>query len=672
MSANTIVARLFCIGMAATHLELLIAQTVPEEIVVSSAGLEETIPMDLSRYGNRVEIITAAEIEQQGFVDLTQALQMLVPGLHIAPKNGAFDYFDASLQGSRNQEILWLIDGVRITNRLYNGTSPLDTIPAHMVERVEILKGGQGIFYGTQAVGGVVNLVTRNFQNESDGVVAAGVNSNGGFMTSGYYRTGTGPHQMVFYGSRDKADGYKPYRSEDIQPSSTDRRRSYDVTVAGGKYAFNLSERSRLSLQYQRTENRLDFLTPFANRSTFNEREEDIVTAKYDFQISHRVGLYLKAYYHDWDTLYTRIHNVVDSEGNLTGATRVRDDKTYWGYEDFGMNAMIKLNVIDGFEYVLGLDRQNFSGEDDVWRIADQKEKVDAVFAQLRTTETLFEDTAVAFGVRHNQASNVGSSSVWNLSGQHDFSENFFLRASLGTSFRLPDAEMLFLNEYYDDDIDGVPDGGWFAVGNPDLKPEQSRNVNVGAGGTFGSVSYEVIGFRRKITDYIASYVPVVIAGVEGESFINTDDEVDVEGVEFISTFLVSPNWSVDLSATYTKAELNSGGAQLTEIPTAEGKLNLGYEPPGLPWGAAVALNYVGDVNTRRGQKRGNYTVIDASAYYQWGADLRNRIVFRAENLGDKIYTTRVDSGTRDVGGSYLYRSIGPGRTLHLGYSHHF
>ncbi|OGT71701.1 MAG: hypothetical protein A3H44_15080 [Gammaproteobacteria bacterium RIFCSPLOWO2_02_FULL_57_10] len=666
------VARLFCIGMAATQLELLIAQTVPEEIVVNSAGLEETIPMDLSRYGNRVEIITAAEIEQQGFVDLTQALQMLVPGLHIAPKNGAFDYFDASLQGSRNQEILWLIDGVRITNRLYNGTSPLDTIPAHMVERVEILKGGQGIFYGTQAVGGVVNLVTRNFQDESDGVVAAGVNSNGGFMTSGYYRTGTGPHQMVFYGSRDKADGYKPYRGEDIQPSSTDRRRSYDVTVAGGKYAFNLSERSRLSLQYQRTENRLDFLTPFANRSTFNEREEDIVTAKYDFQISHRVGLYLKAYYHDWDTLYTRIHNVVDSEGNLTGATRVRDDKTYWGYEDFGMNAMIKLNVIDGFEYVLGLDRQNFSGEDDVWRIADQKEKVDAVFAQLRTTEALFEDTAVAFGVRHNQASNVGSSSVWNLSGQHDFSENFFLRASLGTSFRLPDAEMLFLNEYYDDDIDGVPDGGWFAVGNPDLKPEQSRNVNVGAGGTFGGVSYEVIGFRRKITDYIASYVPVVIAGVEGESFINTDDEVDVEGVEFISTFLVSPNWSVDLSATYTKAELNSGGAQLTEIPTAEGKLNLGYEPPGLPWGAAVALNYVGDVNTRRGQKRGNYTVIDASAYYQWGADLRNRIVIRAENLGDKIYTTRVDSGTRDVGGSYLYRSIGAGRTLHLGYSYQF
>ena len=671
MLEKAVIALSLWTGLVATQVGSS-AQAAPEEIVVTSISLEETIPTDLSRYGNRIEIITATEIEQQGFADLTQALQMLVPGLHIAPKNGAFDYFDASLQGSRNQEILWLIDGVRITNRLYNGTSPLDTIPAHMVERVEILKGGQGIFYGTQSVGGVVNVVTRNFQKDSDGAVAAGVNSNDGFVANGFYRTGTGPHQFVFFASKDKADGYKPYRSEDIQPSSTDRRRSYDVNVAGAKYALALSERSRLSLQYQRTENQLDFLSPFANRSTFNEREEDIVSVKYDLQFSERVGFFLKAYYHDWDTLYTRTQNVVDSGGNVTKEIRMRDDKTYWGYEDFGMNAMVKLNLVDGFEYLLGLDHQNFSGEDDVWRIADQQERVDAVFAQIRTTGVLFDDTALAFGVRQNQTSSLSTSSVWNMSGQHDFSERFYVRASLGTSFRLPDAEMLFLNEYNDDNADGVPDGGWFAIGNPNLKPEQSRNVNLGVGGIVGGWSYELIGFKRKIADYIASYVPLVIAGVEGESFINTEEEGEVEGIELISTFLLNPNLSASLSAVYTKAELNDSGLQLTEIPKKEVKLKLGYEPPYLPWGAAMALNYVGDVNTRRGQTRGHYTVLDVSAYYQWGVEFQQRIVLRVENLGDKIYTTRVDSGTRDVGGSYLYRSIGASRAFHLGYSYHF
>ena len=94
-----------------------------EEIVVTGGRIEESIPQELARYGNQVEVITAEQIQQSGFIDVAQTLQMLVPGLHIRPKNGQFDYFDASLQGSRTGDILWLIDGVRINNRLYNGTT---------------------------------------------------------------------------------------------------------------------------------------------------------------------------------------------------------------------------------------------------------------------------------------------------------------------------------------------------------------------------------------------------------------------------------------------------------------------------------------------------------------------------------------------------------------------
>ena len=58
----------------------------------------------------------------------------------------------ASLQGSRQNEILYLFDGVRISNRLYNTTPPLDTIHAYMVDAVsEVLNGGQGLFFGTSA-----------------------------------------------------------------------------------------------------------------------------------------------------------------------------------------------------------------------------------------------------------------------------------------------------------------------------------------------------------------------------------------------------------------------------------------------------------------------------------------------------------------------------------------
>ena len=58
-------------------------------------------------------------------------------------------------------DVLWLVDGIRINNRLYGGTTPLDTLPASMVERIEVLNGGQALFYGTQASAGAVFAARR-------------------------------------------------------------------------------------------------------------------------------------------------------------------------------------------------------------------------------------------------------------------------------------------------------------------------------------------------------------------------------------------------------------------------------------------------------------------------------------------------------------------------------
>ncbi|MYE11817.1 MAG: TonB-dependent receptor plug domain-containing protein, partial [Gammaproteobacteria bacterium] len=286
------------------------ASGVIEEVIVLGDRVEETIPLDLQQFGNRVEVITADDLRLGGFNDVAQSLQMRVPGLYLAPKNGAFDYVGCSLQGSRCQDILWLIDGVRINNRLYNSTSPLDTVPAHMVERIEVLYGGQGIFYGTQSVAGVVNVVTKPFSDTQEGRVGLAVDGNDGVHASLDYRGSAGGHQFVVYASSDEADGIRPYRSEDIQPSTTDRDRSYDITMLGLKYAYDIGERSRLSLHYQHTDAELDFARPYLNHDTFNARDEDIVTLKYDLQATDNIGLFVKAYSHTWDTDYTRIYNV--------------------------------------------------------------------------------------------------------------------------------------------------------------------------------------------------------------------------------------------------------------------------------------------------------------------------------------------------------------------------
>src|SRR3569833_580392 len=143
------------------------------ELVVTG-GLEEGLPAQLSQYGSRLDTVLAETIRLSSPPDVGQVLSKYVPGLYLAPQSGPFSYNFASLQGSRSNEILYLVDGVRSSNRLYNTTPPLDTVPAHMVDRIEVLDGGQGLFFGTQAVAGVINIVTRPFTDTTQGRLAVG------------------------------------------------------------------------------------------------------------------------------------------------------------------------------------------------------------------------------------------------------------------------------------------------------------------------------------------------------------------------------------------------------------------------------------------------------------------------------------------------------------------
>ena len=117
---------MFCLSGTALAQEAAAVAGVPEQVLVTGR-LEENLPARLAQLGTRVDTVTSVEIQNGGYIDAAQSLQTLVPGLYIAPKNGPFDYVDISFQGSRTEDVLWTVDGVRINNRLYGGTTPLDT-----------------------------------------------------------------------------------------------------------------------------------------------------------------------------------------------------------------------------------------------------------------------------------------------------------------------------------------------------------------------------------------------------------------------------------------------------------------------------------------------------------------------------------------------------------------
>jgi outer membrane cobalamin receptor len=652
-------------GLCAMNPALSENQSSLDEIVVSARSLEDDLPQQLSQYGTRVDVISAAKILNGGYLDVAGALEALAPGLYISPHNGPFDYVQISLQGSRTEDVLWMVDGIRINNRLYAGTTPLDTLPASMIERIEVLNGDQTLFYGTQAIAGAVNIVTRTFSDHPGGSITIGADTNQAKQINGYYRDTLGKNQFVVYASHDESPGIQPFPDEDYQPSGTDRRRNYKVTTVGGKYAYDFTDALAFSAAYQHTNANLDFAQAFLTATAFNQRNEDLVSGRIDYAPSDEFRLYIKDYYHWWNSHYTEFDNVIGSPGSLVTS----DDHDHWGFKDYGINLLTQIAVNRGFEYLAGYDFQNYTGSDAVLVIQQQTEHVSAIFGQIRTTPDLIPNARLATGLRYNIPSVGESALVWSGTGQYDFSNTLFMRANLGTAFRLPTAEELFANDPDDE------------RGNPTLKPETSTNANVSIGGIAvlggASLKWELIGFYRDIKNLID--FQSFDTDTNQDVFGNVPGSVITHGLEVTLDATITDSLSGTFSATYNRARQSGSDLQFDQIPATQFKAGLDYHPSNVPYGASVNLVHLGDLddeplgagNGRYGY--GNYTVVDFNARFFFDSARHHRFDVHLNNAFDHTYSSALGHGVADGSGEdYVVHDLALPRTFGANYTYSF
>jgi vitamin B12 transporter len=633
------------------------AQRELEEIIVTARSIEETLAVELADYGHDVEMFDADRINRAGYVDVSTALQFEVPGLFVSPGSGAFDYVDLSLQGSRTGDALWLIDGVRINNRIFNGTSP-DTLPAGMVERVEVLKGGESLFYGTQGVAGAINMVTRSFSDEPDGQLVLNADGNDGYSVSGHGRGAIDDHKFVVYGSKHDSEGYLQY--DVFQPSATDRKRGYEVENVGVKYGYDFSERVRFDLLYHHTDAVLDNNSAARTKRAYNNRDEDVASLRLALDVSDTLQVLLKGYLHDWDTTYANIQN-----RPITGEeVVVYPPGTYWGFRDYGANALVRVAPNGPAEYHFGYDYQNYRARDDVFPIAGETETVNAAFAQIRSAEDTFERATIAAGIRYNRGTSGKNATVWNVSGRYDIGSRLYLQGMISTAFLLPSAEQL----YYI----GDPPGEDY-VGNPDLEPEDSENINVTIGGTAGEA------FRWSFTAFARDIDNLIDIGCDDPAFPNCRYEnvagvVEVRGAEAIVSVAAGDSFDITASHTYTESRMQGSTLQLARVPRAYTKLGLIYAPDGSRVSLSANLSRVGDTFQSVGafgrRNMGEYTVLNAAARVALDADERHKLGFAVQNIGDEEYATRLLQAPRDEGGgNVLVQRLGVPRTLSVSYT---
>lgn len=618
------------------------------DITVEGRAIEERLSAELAEYGHKVEIIAGEDIRLGGYTDVNQVLESLVPGLYAASKSGRGDYMRISLNGGDTKRVIFLIDGVRINNRLY-GRGYLDTLSVGMIERIEVLRNGEGLFYGTDGTSGAINIITKQVATQRRGSVGVGYGSHEAVEAHGMVSDTVDKNGFLFYASHDGWEGYLPFRGADYDriDGSVRKDRGYDRTNMMGKYrrAFDLGQGATLNASLLRTSADADYMRVNEDRAV-NDRTEYVGILKWTHDVTEEFSYYIKSYYHEWWTDYTR--QALDGSFIYNEAL--------WGYEDWGFNIMGSWFFHGQNELLLGLDYQNYWGKDEVVTIDTDNEEVYAGFFAVRPHFDALPDLKTSLGGRYNDTGG-NEKFVWNLSAYSPLPGPFFARGAVGTNFRLANANELYVDESY-------------AIGNTGLKPEESFNIEVGLGADLGFFTAEVGYYYSEITDMIAVGDNLV--------YTNTDGETEMETVEFQVYTQPVNGISASVSACYTEAENKGTHTQLTHIPEYFYKGLLRYRHDSNRFGGDITGRYIGDVygNNYPGFGRrdyGHHFICDLSLFYKFGKDLAHMFTLRVDNIFDREHVSYgYGSATGSDGQAFIYEYLGTPLSAMVGYTYTF
>lgn len=652
-----------------------------EEIRVTGRNLERELTAQLAEFGNELELITSEEIANSGQNDVMQILEKMVPGLFVSPRHGnRMGESDPSLQGGDDGTLLWLVDGVRVSMRIFGSFRTF--IPPRYIDRIEVLKDGQGLFYGTQAIDGVINIITKDGADLDRGEfsVSGGTVGDGETSLHGLLTHDTQNMDFLLFGSRDEGEA-QIFRDRDFDATAVNRLRSWEVNSVGLKLGRNFSPDHFLRLNWLRNDMEIDRPSPENYFKATNDRVQDIVSLKYENHFSERSAFFVKGYWHSWDTDWTRI------DVNDDGSREVVNEDTSWWFEDYGFNAMATHEQDNGSQWAAGVDMQKVEGADYVTNIAPRTETVWAGFLQYRPVLDFTPDTRFAIGARHNIADEGDDSTIWSASARHPITDSLHFRISGGTSFRNPNITELFQDQ---PDSTFCPLPGvsspcnqfGSAVAGEELEPQKSTGVNLGFGGDTAlfraaQFGWELGYFDRTIDNLIQ---PEDLDG-SGQTIVarNADGESTREGFEAQGTLAIGSRWTVHVNGTWVDAQNDDSDEQPDLVPESFYKGYLSFDSGDGRWGARLIGVYTGEIhdsiNPAVGgrQNFGEYAQFDLSGYYHFDSEGNSRLGLRVENLLDVDEAYRLDDATDPVSGAFRrVEHIVPERNLQLTYSRKF
>lgn len=567
-----------------------------------------------------VNVMDRELISALGSATLPQLLRSQV-GISTTQTGGIGAVSGIRIRGQDAFRTRVLIDGIDISDPSSPQIAPrMEHIVAGSLERVEVLRGTQGLLWGADA-GGVISLTSRRGSTQSSANITAERGGYGFEAESLVVNTGTSNFgEVTAVLNHIETDGFNAFKSDtqlaDHDGYDNDSIQLSYTTPEWDGWSATLSAREvEASTDYDgcgRFDENFSFISSNDCGDNYKNRTQGIV-------LRHR------------------------GEGHSTqlSASESESDRAYFtdGVFQFallGTNEQMSLShnrvLTESVDITLGadLDQQSY---DDGFGTAGRRNN-DALFMNVRRAG---EAVTLSAAVRNDSNEDFGSYTSWRLTALTDTGlAGVAIKAAYGTGFRAPSPYEVGSNQ----SPFALPEARENA-----LDEEQSKGWEIGLRGNQGSIAWELTYFDQEVSDAIIySYNPALFAG----GYIQVSGTSQFSGIEAIASWDVGEGVTLESFVSDLSAE-DASGNKLPYRPEKMAQLSARFSGEKISW--LLLARYTGDRSDGFGTTLNEYTVMDSSFSYAVTEDLK--ISVRAENLTNEGYS--------DIVG---YRSAG--RTLYL------
>ena len=558
------------------------AEKAPEQDIVITANRLKNTKADTPA---DVTVITAEDIETKGYRTVTDALEA-VPGARVI-RNGVRAY-ESHISLNGDQRVLVMVDGRRFNQSMGSmarATFDANTLPpVSMIERIEVIKGGSSTLYGSDAVGGVINIITKT-PEETTGKVRVGYGSWGTQDLSAVVGGKVDKTGIQIAAGRNKAS-YTKYKDMNGDTKKWPGQSDYRQDAVSLKLTQDFTDTDGLTFNYDYSilnGNTPYSVNPYSYFPSHINKKTNNVGLKYDWNRNADNSGYVQAY---------RNYYSYFNQGDM--------NETDWVLEGQQNFVLSDTNTLVG-----GLEYRHAKAENAQSYNGSKGYNNKAIFLQ---DQWKFAPTwQLNTGVRYDDHSKSGNRTTGSAAINKKFSKDSNAYLAWNQVFRTPTIDDL----YYFQDLSMWGYGKY--VGNENLKPETGNVWNLGYNfKATPKTDVSVNAFYSRLHNAINwNYVG-------WDSYAENVDKEKKRGLTLSVNHEIDKHWDVNAAYTYVKVETNNNNTSYArDLNYAPNYYQFGVRFHDNVWNVSLTGRAANGLSRERyGENR--YLTMDLNARYKF------------------------------------------------------